>query len=109
MAWLEIPCCYTKEQKSQKRQNSVAAFATKTLATAFLHVPNRGASKGTLTVVSPIVKELLHVQVDDVCAHVIQETLVVGDNKKGFLPGLEVAVTERRARRVTIKTRESQE
>lgn len=48
--------------------------------------------KRELTVVSPVIVELLVVQVDDVCAHVIQEALVMRDNEQCLLPALEVAV-----------------
>lgn len=52
----------------------------------------RGQRKCELTVVSPVIVELLVVQVDDVCAHVIQEALVVRDDEQRLLPALQVAV-----------------
>lgn len=50
----------------------------------------------TLTVVPPVVIELLVVQVNNICTDFIQETLVVGNNKKSLLPALKVTVERER-------------
>ena len=44
-----------------------------------------------LTEVAAVVEELLLVQVNDICADVIQETLVVGHDQQGLLPVLQIA------------------
>lgn len=44
-----------------------------------------------LTVVPSVVVELLVVQVDDICTHLIQEALVVGHDEESLLPALKVA------------------
>ncbi len=44
------------------------------------------------TVVSTVVEELLHVEMNDVGAHVVKEILVVRDDQKGLFPLGEVAV-----------------
>lgn len=44
-----------------------------------------------LTVVAPVVVQPLGVQVDDVCAHVVQEALVMGDDQQRLPPALQVA------------------
>lgn len=43
------------------------------------------------TVIAPVVVKPLGVKMDDVSTHVIQEALVVGDDKQRLPPALEVA------------------
>lgn len=44
------------------------------------------------TVVSPVIVELLVVQMDDVCTHIIQEALVMRNYEQRLLPALKIAV-----------------
>jgi len=44
------------------------------------------------TVISSVIEEFLHVEVDDVGADVVEEGLVVGYDEKSLLPVLQVVV-----------------
>ena len=45
-----------------------------------------------LTIVSLVIKQFLHIQMNNISADVVQEGLVVGDDQQSFLPVLQVIV-----------------
>lgn len=72
-------------KKSAKIQLSQCPYSPATQATCPLQMI-------LLTVVASIVVEPLGIEMDNISAHIIQETLVMGDNQQCLPPALKIAV-----------------
>lgn len=55
----------------------------------------------SLTIVPSVIVKFLVVQVDDICTHIVKETLVMGNYEESLLPALKVAAGGKEQSRTT--------